>query len=109
MYALCSSGTCWTHSRHNKRGTSHGMAAAGAPHRVTVDTNCSESQMYARLLAKAASGAATVVERTRLDVGDVLLTSTRGSLIIERKTTVDFLEALWDGRGREQAVRGSKD
>lgn len=70
---------------------------------IVVDTNAGEIPLYAALSAKFGSD----VVRKRLDVGDVVLSSPDSdrTIVIERKTWLDFGASLRDGRYSDQKAR----
>ena len=76
---------------------------ANAP-MIVVDTNAGETPLFAILAAKFGSEA---VERKRLDVGDVELHAPDSdrTIVIERKTWLDFAASLRDGRYNDQKAR----
>ena len=79
---------------------SGGPAVAARP--IVVDTNAGETALYSALVQRFG---AEQVERRRLDVGDVMLTSGASVLLVERKTWPDLAKSLSDGRYAEQKAR----
>ena len=81
---------------------SGGPAVAARP--IVVDTNAGETALYSALVQRFG---AEQVERRRLDVGDVMLTSGSSGdvLLVERKTWPDLAKSLSDGRYAEQKAR----
>lgn len=75
---------------------------------IIVDTNTAENQLFEGLKAEVCTGDGSVVDRRRLDLGDVELRS-EGSeskaIVIERKTTADFAASFVDGRYKQQKER----
>ena len=71
---------------------------------ITVDTNAGETPLFAALCAKFGS---EIVTRQRLDVGDVVLKApdSERTIVIERKTWLDFGASLRDGRYEDQKAR----
>ena len=81
-----------------------GGPAAVAARPIVVDTNAGETALYSALVQRFG---AEQVERRRLDVGDVMLTSGASGdvLLVERKTWPDLAKSLSDGRYAEQKAR----
>lgn len=63
---------------------------------ITVDTNDGESAVFDAISAKATCP----VNRKRLDVGDFLIETEHGSIIVERKHVPDLISSIRDGRYR---------
>jgi ERCC4-type nuclease len=67
---------------------------------ITVDTNAGENGLYESLKAELGEDA---VQRQRLNVGDVQITTETGeAVIVERKTWHDLASSLRDGRYHNQ-------
>ena len=67
---------------------------------ITVDTNAGETALYEALKEELGEEA---VQRLRLDVGDVQISTQTGeAVIIERKTWHDLASSLRDGRYHNQ-------
>ena len=73
-------------------------------YKVYVDTNFAENFIW-----EACVNAKIEVERRRLDVGDVVLQSEYGNLVLERKTWGDLTASICDGRWSEQKSRMLQD
>ena len=71
---------------------------------LIVDTNAGEDDLYAALVRRVAPNPVT---RRRLDVGDAVLAPPEGerTLVIERKTWLDWGKSLRDGRYEDQKAR----
>ena len=71
---------------------------------LVVDTNAGEHSVHATLVQRFGDA----VERRRLDVGDVMISSPDDparTVIIERKTWLDWAKSLRDGRYADQKAR----
>ena len=69
---------------------------------IVVDTNAGESALYEALVRRF-DGA--VVQRRKLDVGDVMMVAESGTLVVERKTWLDWAKSMTDGRYNSQKAR----
>ena len=63
------------------------MPMAGS---IVVDTNAGESALYEGLVRRF-DGA--TVTRRKLDVGDVMLSAESGTVVVERKTWLDWAKS----------------
>ena len=68
---------------------------------IVIDTNAGEDALFNYVSSRAACE----VVRRRLDVGDVMLCSRHGTIIVERKSTLDLVASLGDARLHEQKAR----
>ena len=75
------------------------MPMAGS---IVVDTNAGESALYEALVRRFDG---STVTRRKLDVGDVMLVADAGTVVVERKTWLDWAKSLTDGRYAEQKAR----
>ena len=79
------------------------MAACAPPApAIAVDTNAGEAGLYAALVQRFGTDQ---VERRRLDVGDVVLSAESGTVVVERKTWLDWAKSMTDGRYASQKAR----
>jgi len=69
---------------------------------VHVDTNPGETVLFQGLLAEFGE---SVVTRQRLDIADVRISTPSGTILIERKSWMDFVSSLRDGRYANQKLR----
>ena len=69
---------------------------------IVVDTNAGESALYEALVRRF-DGA--VVQRRKLDVGDVMMVAESGTVVVERKTWLDWAKSMTDGRYASQKAR----
>ena len=69
---------------------------------IVVDTNAGESALYEGLVRRF-DGA--TVQRRKLDVGDVVLSAESGTVVVERKTWLDWAKSMTDGRYASQKAR----
>ena len=69
---------------------------------MVVDTNVAETPLYDTLTTLNTSGQ---VRRERLDIGDIRLSASGGTLLLERKTWADWSASICDGRYKEQKAR----
>lgn len=69
---------------------------------VVVDTNSGENGVHAALVAQLGEAA---VARSRLEIGDFLIHSPGGRIVVERKAWPDLVASLRDKRYSEQKLR----
>ena len=69
---------------------------------IVVDTNAGENALYEALLRRFDG---STVQRRKLDVGDVVLSAESGTLVVERKTWLDWAKSMTDGRYASQKAR----
>ena len=62
---------------------------------IVVDTNAGENALYEALLRRFDG---STVTRRKLDVGDVMLSAESGTVVVERKTWLDWAKSMTDGR-----------
>ena len=67
---------------------------------ITCDANAGENAVFEIISAKATCP----VHRKRLDVGDFLIETEHGSIILERKHVPDLISSIRDGRYRVRTV-----
>lgn len=79
---------------------------------VTVDTNAGENRLFDELALRFADSTSVLLQRRRLDLGDVVVCAIdpdskliSKELVIERKTWSDWSASICDGRYKEQKHR----
>ena len=73
---------------------------------ITIDTNPGEDGVFSALTSPPRAHLNGVVTRGRLDLGDVAITRDDGrTLLVERKTWLDWAASITDGRYKEQKAR----
>jgi hypothetical protein len=69
---------------------------------IVVDTNAGENALYEALVRRFDE---STVTRRKLDVGDVVLSAESGTVVVERKTWLDWAKSMTDGRYNSQKAR----